>query len=34
MAFAVVVEMLNIRMRRKRIEPVHLREPYAREPSE
>jgi predicted tellurium resistance membrane protein TerC len=29
MAFSVIVEMLNIRMRKKRIEPVHLREPYS-----
>lgn len=34
MAFAVAVEMLNIRMRKKRVEPVHLHEPYSREPSD
>jgi len=33
MAFSVVVEMLNIRMRKKRVAPVHLREAYSREPS-
>lgn len=33
MAFSVAVEMLNIRMRKKRTPPVHLREAYsAREP--
>ena len=31
MAFSVGVEMLNIRMRKKSIKPVDLREPYARE---
>lgn len=31
MAFSVGVEMLNIRMRKKTIKPVDLREPYARE---
>ena len=30
MAFAVVVELLNIRMRRRAARPVHLHEPYAR----
>lgn len=34
MAFSVVVEMLNIRMRKKRGAPVHLREPYSRELSD
>ncbi len=34
MAFSVVVEMLNIRMRKKRVAPVHLREAYSREPSD
>jgi predicted tellurium resistance membrane protein TerC len=34
MAFSVLVEMLNIRMRKKRVEPVHLREPYSSEPAE
>jgi predicted tellurium resistance membrane protein TerC len=34
MAFSVVVEMLNIRMRRKGAAPVHLREAYSREPSD
>ncbi len=29
MAFSVVVEMLNIRMRRRAATPVHLRAPYA-----
>ena len=31
MAFAVVVETLNIRMRRARAKPVRLREPYVRD---
>lgn len=31
MAFSVGVEMLNIRMRKKAVKPVALREPYARE---
>jgi predicted tellurium resistance membrane protein TerC len=31
MAFSVAVEMLNIRMRRKKGAPVQLREPYTRE---
>jgi len=31
MAFSVAVEMLNIRMRRKKGAPVHLREHYTRE---
>ena len=31
MAFSVGVEMLNIRMRKKAVKPVDLREPYARE---
>jgi predicted tellurium resistance membrane protein TerC len=31
MAFSIGVEMLNIRMRKKGIKPVDLREPYARE---
>jgi predicted tellurium resistance membrane protein TerC len=31
MAFSVAVEMLNLRMRKRRAEPVHLREPYSRE---
>ena len=31
MAFSVAVEMLNIRLRRRRAAPVHLHEPYARE---
>jgi predicted tellurium resistance membrane protein TerC len=30
MAFAVAVELLNIRVRRRAAAPVHLREPYAR----
>jgi predicted tellurium resistance membrane protein TerC len=34
MAFAVLVEMLNIRTRRKRIEPVHLRDACSREQSD
>jgi len=29
MAFSVIVEMLNIRMRKKRTPPVHLREAYS-----
>jgi predicted tellurium resistance membrane protein TerC len=31
MAFSVAVEMLNIRMRKRAVKPVELREPYARE---
>ena len=31
MAFSVGVEMMNIRMRKKAVKPVDLREPYARE---
>lgn len=31
MAFSVGVEMLNIRMRKKSVKPVELREPYVRE---
>jgi len=31
MAFSVGVEMLNIRMRKKALRPVVLREPYVRE---
>ena len=31
MAFSVGVEMLNIRMRKKAVRPVELREPYVRE---
>ncbi|MDD5174908.1 MAG: TerC family protein [Sterolibacterium sp.] len=31
MAFSVGVEMLNIRMRKKALKPVELREPYSRE---
>jgi predicted tellurium resistance membrane protein TerC len=31
MAFSVGVEMLNIRMRKKRVKPVELRTPYGRE---
>ena len=31
MAFSVGVEMLNIRMRKKVVRPVELREPYVRE---
>lgn len=31
MAFSVVVEMLNLRLRRKKASPVELREPYVRE---
>ncbi len=33
MAFSVGVEMLNIRMRKKVVKPVELREPYVRESS-
>jgi predicted tellurium resistance membrane protein TerC len=29
MAFSVVVEMLNLRVRKKKAEPVHLRQPYS-----
>lgn len=32
MAFSVGVEMLNIRLRKKVVKPVELREPYSREP--
>ena len=28
MAFSVVVEMLNIRMRKRSVQPVHLHAPY------
>ena len=31
MAFSVAVEALNLRMRRRRVAPVELREPYTRE---
>ena len=31
MAFAVAVELLNIRLRKRAARPVHLHEPYARE---
>jgi predicted tellurium resistance membrane protein TerC len=31
MAFAVAVELLNIRMRKRAARPVHLHEPYARD---
>jgi len=31
MAFSVGVEILNIRMRKKALKPVELREPYTRE---
>lgn len=34
MAFSVGVEMLNIRMRKKGLKPVELREPYVREPDQ
>jgi predicted tellurium resistance membrane protein TerC len=34
MAFSVAVEMLNIRVRKKRSPPVQLREPYRREPGD
>jgi predicted tellurium resistance membrane protein TerC len=34
MAFSVAVEALNLRMRRKRLPPVELRAPYARDGSE
>ena len=30
MAFAVAVELLNMRMRKRAARPVHLHEPYAR----
>jgi predicted tellurium resistance membrane protein TerC len=29
MAFSVVVEMLNLRVRGRKAEPVHLRQPYS-----
>jgi hypothetical protein len=29
MAFSVMVEMLNLRAKRKKPEPVHLRQPYS-----
>jgi hypothetical protein len=29
MAFSVMVEMLNIRMRKKAVEPVHLHKQYS-----
>ena len=32
MAFALGVEMLNLRMRKKAPEPVQLHKPYAEEP--
>lgn len=34
MAFSVAVEMLNIRMRKRVVKPVHLHEPYTREPAQ
>lgn len=34
MAFSVGVEMLNIRLRKKTVKPVELREPYVREVQE
>ncbi len=34
MAFSVMVEMLNIRMRKRAAKPVHLKEAYARETPE
>lgn len=34
MAFSVLVEVLNIRMRKKRVAPVQLREAYSRKTSE
>lgn len=34
MAFSVVVEMLNIRMRKKAVQPVQLHEPYVKEERE
>jgi predicted tellurium resistance membrane protein TerC len=34
MAFSVAVEMLNIRMRKKRTVPVHLHEAYSRKAPE
>jgi predicted tellurium resistance membrane protein TerC len=33
MAFSVFVEVLNLRIRAKPAEPVHLRSPYVEEPS-
>jgi hypothetical protein len=29
MAFSVVVEMLNLRVRKRKAEPIHLRQPYS-----
>jgi predicted tellurium resistance membrane protein TerC len=29
MAFSVVVEMLNLRVRKTKVEPIHLRQPYS-----
>ena len=34
MAFSLCVEMLNIRLRRKRSQPVHLRQPYSSKQSD
>jgi predicted tellurium resistance membrane protein TerC len=34
MAFSVIVEMLNIRLRRKSVPPVHLHQPYTRRESD
>ena len=31
MAFAIAVEMLNIRLRRRASDPVHLHQPYTHE---
>lgn len=31
MAFSIVVEMLNIKLRRRKAEPVHLHQPYTRD---
>jgi predicted tellurium resistance membrane protein TerC len=33
MAFSIVVEMLNIKLRKRKAEPVHLHQPYTREES-
>ena len=34
MAFSLCIEMLNIRLRRKRSQPVHLRQPYSSKQSD
>jgi predicted tellurium resistance membrane protein TerC len=34
MAFSVMVEMLNLRVKKVTAEPVHLRTPYSAEPGQ